>query len=71
MLVVDRREDESAYPLGANRSEAQREPHDVKQPSQVDLLQHGILCISSTPGPAVLLKLLLARVWGESYASQL
>jgi hypothetical protein len=69
MLVVDRREDESAYPLGANRSEAQREPHDLSQPSEAELLRRGVLCVSSTPGPFTLLKILLARVWGVSYPS--
>ncbi|KDR75339.1 hypothetical protein GALMADRAFT_227002 [Galerina marginata CBS 339.88] len=75
MLVVDRREDESAYPLGANRSEAQRDPngvfHNTKLPetgintTQV-YLDQGILCIQATPGPDILLKLLLDRIWGCS-----
>ena len=59
MLVTDRREDESAFPLGSTRSEAQREPHE-KFNQEVP----GIFCINATPGPAVLLKLLTQRVWG-------
>jgi hypothetical protein len=79
MLVSDRREDESAYPLGANRSEAQREPHGGHQVQSMgvpisktdnywDLNAEGsgVLCITQTPGPSVLLQLLLQRVWGAS-----
>ncbi|CAA7259216.1 unnamed protein product [Cyclocybe aegerita] len=78
MLVTDRREDESAYPLGTNRSEAQRDPsedhHHIGYPvsnkangAVCDELS-GVLCINRTPGPAVLLKLLLHRVWGRMVA---
>ena len=79
MLVIDRREDESAYPLGANRSEAQREPHDGHQVQSMGapILKtdncwdpnaegSGILCITQTPGPSVLLQLLMQRVWGAT-----
>ena len=79
MVVIDRREDESAYPLGANRSEAQREPHDGHQSQRMgdsiskrdirwDLNTDGlgIFCITQTPGPSMLLQLLLQRVWGAS-----
>jgi len=78
MLVSDRREDESAYPLGANRSEAQREPHDGHQVQSIvpiskrdnrwdlDAEGSGIFCITQTPGPPVLLQFLMQRVWGAS-----
>ena len=78
MLVVDRREDESAYPLGANRSEAQREPHPghdnmtttMDKTQRVDITRRvsqpfpGVACITHTPGPDYLLRFLLERVWG-------
>ncbi len=77
MLVVDRREDISAYPLGANRSEAQREPHDGHidklEKSNVPVIDvitgvtrdfPGVVCVHETPGSDVLLELLLKRVWG-------
>ncbi|KAF8160940.1 Inosine/uridine-preferring nucleoside hydrolase domain-containing protein [Crassisporium funariophilum] len=70
MLVTDRREDESAYPLGANRSEAQRELEDVIQQTDTLGVTHdhkATFCITKTPGPAKLLQLLLSRVWGSSY----
>ena len=59
MLVVDRREDESAYLPGTIRSEAQKEstPNSVSNNA-------GVFCITHTPGPATLLRLLLNRVWG-------
>ncbi|KJA27672.1 hypothetical protein HYPSUDRAFT_62728 [Hypholoma sublateritium FD-334 SS-4] len=60
MLVTDRREDESAFPLGSTRSEAQREPNETFN-KEVP----GVFCISETPGPTVLLKLLTQRVWGN------
>lgn len=75
MLVVDRREDVSAYPLGTNRSEAQREPHeghgDVKMSKSdvVDVVAGGIpgiVCVYETPGPAEILRMLLERVWRGS-----
>jgi len=79
MLVTDRREDESAYPLGTNRSEAQRGPHDGHHAQNMgysiskrdnlwdlDAEGPGIFCITQTPGPSVLLQLLLQRVWGTS-----
>ena len=78
MLVVDRREDVSAYPLGTIRSEAQREPHEghgdvtIGKPDGVDVLAGGVpgvVCMYETPGPAEILKLLLERVWGSSHQS--
>jgi len=80
MLVTDRREDESAYPLGTTRSEAQRGPHDDGHHVQsmgssiskkdnlwdLDAEGPGVFCITQTPGPSVLLQLLLQRVWGAS-----
>ncbi|KAF8971042.1 Inosine/uridine-preferring nucleoside hydrolase domain-containing protein [Flammula alnicola] len=73
MLVTDRREDMSAYPLGANRSEAQREPHDIKTKEIAFSFNgdffDGVFCINKTPGPKVLLQLLLQRVWGCSLSS--
>jgi hypothetical protein len=78
MLVVDRREDVSAYPLGAKRSEAQREPHEghgaikFDKTDGIDIVAGvvqgtpGVVCIYETPGPAELLGLLLKRVWGCS-----
>ncbi|KAF8198020.1 Inosine/uridine-preferring nucleoside hydrolase domain-containing protein [Pholiota molesta] len=59
MLVVDRRQGEEAE--GVNRSEAQREPHD-----SFDHNQPGVFVVNKTPGPDVLLELLLQRVWGCS-----
>ncbi|KAJ3511224.1 hypothetical protein NLJ89_g4228 [Agrocybe chaxingu] len=77
MLITDRREDEMAYPLGTNRSEAQRDPnenhHHIGYPVSnkangvvCDELS-GVLCIDGTPGPAKLLKFLLHRVWGRVF----
>lgn len=75
MLVVDRREDVSAYPLGTIRSEAQHE-QDPSQHTQaiekidkVDItdqsLPHpGVPTIYKTPGPDALLEFLFKRVWG-------
>ena len=63
MLVVDRREDESAFPLGATRSEAQRHAEDLVTLSN-KTGNKGVRCINHTPGPSVLLGLLLERVWG-------
>jgi hypothetical protein len=60
MLVTDRREDESAYPTGTNRSEAQRGLEST--PKSVS--DAGVFCITHTPGPAALLRLLFHRVWG-------
>lgn len=83
MLVVDRRDDASAYLIGANRAQAQvalensqaanRDPlNSATIPTRVgeendnsNLLRgHGVSCVYGTPGPDVLLKLLLKRVWG-------
>ncbi|KAF9474573.1 nucleoside hydrolase [Pholiota conissans] len=60
MLVVDRRAGEVS--VGTNRSEAQRDPHDTL----VENDQPGVFTIHKTPGPTVLLDLLLQRVWGRS-----
>jgi hypothetical protein len=82
MVVVDRREDESAYSPGANRAEIQAELEkrafshgsweSTALPAQVEVENaaeakpagSGVLCITETPGPEVLLNLLLTRVWG-------
>ncbi|KAF9268811.1 nucleoside hydrolase [Marasmius fiardii PR-910] len=79
MLVVDRREDESVYPVGANRAEvqAQRSKDGKAVPARVEVesLEQalsrvgsskppGVPCVTKTPGPGVLLELLLRRVWG-------
>ncbi|KAL0956158.1 hypothetical protein HGRIS_002319 [Hohenbuehelia grisea] len=81
MLVVDRREDESAYAPGANRAQVQAElekaalPHgqfeSTALPAQVEIEEppqkhtsQGVLCVTDTPGPQMLLNLLLKRVWG-------
>ncbi|KAF4621327.1 hypothetical protein D9613_000545 [Agrocybe pediades] len=75
MLVVDRREDESAYELGANRSEAQKEKDDLEHNAKLAEQQKshikgstvtGIHVISETPGSQVLLEKLLNRVWNAS-----
>jgi len=55
MLVVDRRED------GSDRSEAQNGLESTPK-SVTD--NAGVFCITHTPGPATLLRLLLNRVWG-------
>lgn len=83
MLVVDRRMDETAYGLGANRAEVQAELDKATLwigtqavlPAQVEvdeapskLAGYEIFCITSTPGPSTLLQLLLRRVWGIEYA---
>jgi hypothetical protein len=83
MLVVDRRNDQTAYAPGSNRAEVQKQldllgvPHkpweSVAVPAQVEVerepqeftnAQDGVWCVNSTPGPKVLLQLLLHRVWG-------
>ncbi|KAG6812001.1 hypothetical protein H0H92_004966 [Tricholoma furcatifolium] len=71
MLVVDRRQDESAYSPGANRSKAQAElerkiQHGSWDTSALeeDTRPEGIQCVTETPGPSVLLSYLFGRVWG-------
>ena len=111
MLVVDRRDDPSAYAPGANRAEVQAEldRHNFRHagayestavPAQVEVeippvfkgtshsqaqaatgatatdapgrpsdgrmngVVGGVPCITTTPGPAALVQLLLERVWG-------
>jgi hypothetical protein len=98
MVVVDRRMDEGAYELGANRSYVQAAlgeaapaapaPVEVEAVAAPTLLTNGgahehlhssdvgsevgpnteistgILCVDRTPGPTVLLTLILERVWG-------
>jgi len=79
MLVVDRRDDVSAYPLGSNRSEAQREPHNghvesniFDRSDKVEIISganteiSGVIVMHRTPGPDALLRLLLERVWGSA-----
>ncbi|KAL0581816.1 hypothetical protein V5O48_000184 [Marasmius crinis-equi] len=79
MLVVDRREDENAFALGANRAEAQAELNEKAEgkvaPARVEVESFeqavsvgtskppGVPCVVKTPGPDVLLQLLLERVW--------
>ncbi|TRM69817.1 Inosine/uridine-preferring nucleoside hydrolase domain-containing protein [Schizophyllum amplum] len=77
MCVVDRRADEGAYEIGANRADA----HGKKQKAEEDahhvpalveteerhaMDEHPpkVVCITATPGPKALLQLLLRRVWG-------
>ncbi|KAF9018015.1 nucleoside hydrolase [Hymenopellis radicata] len=83
MLVIDRREDESAYAPGANRAEVQAALDDSKakhgpwestaMPAEVEVERNAdigkkagasVNCVTTTPGPTVLLELLLQRVWG-------
>lgn len=83
MLVVDRREDASAYVPGANRAQAQEvleksqaisrdPPNPATIPTYVGVDSdssrliggQGVSCVYATPGPDILLKLLLKRVWG-------
>jgi hypothetical protein len=81
MLVVDRRDDLSAYAPGANRAEVQMDlEHHTDQfaleaafvPARVAVEHprnnngHGVACVTDTPGPEVLLETLLKRVWGVS-----
>jgi hypothetical protein len=61
MLVTDRREDESAYPPGTERSEAQKGLESMPKSVSDNA---GVFCITHTPGHATLLRLLLNRVWG-------
>ncbi|KAJ7594769.1 Inosine/uridine-preferring nucleoside hydrolase domain-containing protein [Mycena floridula] len=61
MLVVDRRDDEGAYNLGANRSEVEELKKDNAFPAPAT---SGVFCMNRTPGPDALLELLLRRVWG-------
>lgn len=60
MLVVDRR-NLNEETEGTNRSEAQREPNDF-----FEYDQPGVFTVNKTPGNAVLVELLLRRVWGRS-----
>lgn len=71
MLVVDRRQDEGAFELGANRaqvekdsSHAQPAPVECEVPPSMESDHDKVRCIVRTPGPDVLLKLLVRRVWG-------
>jgi hypothetical protein len=78
MLVVDRRGDQTAYAPGANRAEVQVEldlyhvEYDplestalsVQAPGDLQDSGRGVACIIETPGPEVLLQILLQRVWG-------
>lgn len=83
MLVVDRRDDASAYAPGANRAEVQRLLDSVLPkpafwestalPAQVEIekaptaVDHdSVWCVTDTPGPETLLRLLLKRVWGAN-----
>ncbi|OAX42300.1 nucleoside hydrolase [Rhizopogon vinicolor AM-OR11-026] len=93
MFVVDRRDENTAYAPGANRSEVQAQL-DLRQlghgllesaalPARVDIEEpslsvggdevglqavsgqrKGVACLVETPGPSVLLQLLMSRVWG-------
>lgn len=82
MLVVDRRDDQSAYSPGANRAEVQKEleklhynsaiwestalpaPVEIEKAPMISDGLRGVLCVTQTPGPKTLLRLLLKRVWG-------
>ncbi|KAJ8518201.1 hypothetical protein ONZ45_g4704 [Pleurotus djamor] len=85
MLVVDRREDETAYAPGANRAHVQAELERLTQhdhgewestalPARVEIeaLPNKLTtrpdtlvqCVVATPGPDLLLKFLVQRVWG-------
>lgn len=84
MLVVDRREDTSAYAPGANRALIQEQIEKFSTvypdywessaiPAQVEIdkpstdqrcTNYGVRCVYDTPGPRILLKLLLERIWG-------
>lgn len=81
MLVVDRRDDQTAHAPGANRAEVLKQfdslvlPHKpwefIGVSTQVGHDGHasmttgkGVCCVTDTPGPEVLLQLLLHRVWG-------
>lgn len=72
MLVVDRREDESAYAPGANRSEAQKNEDDLHHNEDLGKQQSngssiaGVQWILQTPGSQALLRQLLQRVWNTS-----
>ncbi|KAF5325618.1 hypothetical protein D9611_000107 [Ephemerocybe angulata] len=87
MLVVDRREDASAYAPGANRAEVQRllegtlhtkdglwesttvpAEVEVEMKPEIKDSPHGVWCVTDTPGPEVLLRLLFRRVWGVELA---
>ena len=69
--MVDRREDESAFALGANRAavEAERSAHNIPVQVEVETVEKtktdtsGVTCVVETPGPAALLEELLGRVW--------
>lgn len=39
---------------------------EVEQPAEEEPLRPGVLCVHETPGPEVLLNLLLQRIWGIS-----
>jgi len=93
MFVVDRRDENTAYAPGANRSEVQAQlelrqlGHGLLEsaalPARVDIEEptlsvgrdevglqavsgqrKGVACLVETPGPSVLLQLLMSRVWG-------
>ncbi|KAL1696264.1 Inosine/uridine-preferring nucleoside hydrolase domain-containing protein [Schizophyllum commune] len=85
MCVVDRRADDGAYEIGANRADV----HAKKEQTEVETMDSHhvpalveteekypaddhrpkILCITETPGPRALLELLLKRVWGIELAA--
>jgi len=78
MLVVDRREDESNYKVGANRAEefALANSVTVDPPIQVETGEQvgealmegveGVPVVVESPGAKVAIKFLLERIWGVS-----
>ena len=63
MVVVDRRLDKGAYASGANRAKVEDSRLEARSCSSIG--REGVACIIGTPGPDVLLNLLLERVWGN------
>lgn len=76
MLVVDRREDEGAYELGSNRSQVHAERLAAQVEAETE--QHAeakpplcARCVTHTPGPGVILEILLGRIWGVEHPGSL
>jgi hypothetical protein len=69
MLVVDRRDGSEESSVGNNRSTSHASHQDpapvqVESEPEIQPSLSGVQCVIQTPGPSVLLNLILSRIWG-------